>query len=98
VKQFVGCEAGGSQNGSQAHALSRELEFGRPAQGGATPFCDPPASQPQRNNHSKIGFPLRGNERQEQQPTRHKSVTHVLTQMCYRCLDRAHRPTFSFSV
>ena len=28
------------QNGTQAHDLSRELEFGRPAQVGATPFWD----------------------------------------------------------
>ena len=28
------------QNGAQAHDLSRELEFGRPAQVGATPFRD----------------------------------------------------------
>ena len=28
------------QNGSQAHDLSRELAFGRPAQVGATPFWD----------------------------------------------------------
>jgi len=28
------------QNGAQAHDLSRELEFVRPAQVGATPFWD----------------------------------------------------------
>jgi len=28
------------QNGTQAHDLSRELEFVRPAQVGATPFWD----------------------------------------------------------
>jgi hypothetical protein len=28
------------QNGTQAHDLSRELGFGRPAQVGATPFWD----------------------------------------------------------
>jgi len=30
----------GPQNGTQAHDLSRELEFVRPAQVGATPFWD----------------------------------------------------------
>ena len=33
------------QNGSQAHDLSRELAFGRPAQVGATPFLGPPSSR-----------------------------------------------------
>jgi len=28
------------QNGTQAHDLNRQLEFGRPAQVGATPFWD----------------------------------------------------------
>ena len=55
------------QNGSQAHDLSRELAFGRPAQVGATPFWDRPASEPQSTKHSNIGFPLRGNEKQKQQ-------------------------------
>ena len=35
---FGGLESGGPPNGTQAHDLSREPEFGRPAQVGATPF------------------------------------------------------------
>ena len=38
------------QNGTQAHAMSHDLEFGRPAHGGATPCWDRPSSD------SKISF------------------------------------------
>ena len=79
MKQFVGFAAGGPQNGTQAHALSRELEFGRPAQGGATPFWDPPATKPQSSNHSNIGFPLRGNKRTK--------TTTITVEKCYPCVD-----------
>ena len=46
MKSFGGLEAGGPQNGTQAHDTSRELESGRPARVGATPFWEPPASKP----------------------------------------------------
>jgi len=46
VKQFGGSDAGRPQNGTQAHDLSRELEFVRPAQVGATLFWDRPTSEP----------------------------------------------------
>lgn len=42
------------QNGTQAHDLSRQLEFGRPAQVGATPFWDrrrPQSGGPERTTN-----------------------------------------------
>ena len=46
------------QNGTQAHDLSRELKFVRPAQLGATPFWDrrsaPFGGQEQRQNHEPL--------------------------------------------
>jgi hypothetical protein len=65
------------QNGTQAHDLSRELEFVRPAQVGY-PILGPPSS---RFAESK-----RQNKSVNNQDG---SVTDVLNQKCYRCIDCA---------
>ncbi len=80
MKSFAGCQLGGPQNGTQAHDLSRELEFDRPAQVGATPFWEPPAWQPTAHKRTKIRPPLQGGEMEEEQPT---ETTHK----CYPCID-----------
>src|SRR6185295_5495204 len=52
VRRCDGSEVGRPQNGTQAHATSRELEFVRPARVGATPFWDRPSSEPASGEHS----------------------------------------------
>ena len=59
---------GAPKTGPRGYDTSRELAFGRSACVGATPFWDRPASEPRSHKHSNIGFPLRGNEKQKQQP------------------------------
>lgn len=59
MKQFGGFDAGRPPNGSQAHDMSRELEFDRPAHVGATPFGDRPASKP-RTRENSIPAPFGG--------------------------------------
>ena len=66
------------QNGSQAHDLSRELAFGRPAQVGATPFWD--------RRRAPFGGAEKKDKCVNQQP---KSVTYVLNHECYLCIDCA---------
>jgi hypothetical protein len=64
VKSFGGLAAGRPQNGTQAHDLSRELEFVRPAQVGATPFWDRPAAKPCAPENS-IRAPFGGQKQQQ---------------------------------
>lgn len=52
MRAYDGLEAGRPPNGTQAHDLSRELEFDSPAQVGATPFGDRPASKPRAWRYS----------------------------------------------
>ena len=65
------------QNGAQAHELSRELQFDRPAQLGATPFWD------------RRRAPFGGQKENETVNQETKSVTYVLNQECYLCIDCA---------
>ena len=58
--KFGGFEAGRPPNGIQAHDLSRELEFVRPAQVGATPFWECPAWEPESKKTYEDQIPLRG--------------------------------------
>jgi len=62
---FGGLESGGPPNGTQAHDLSRELRFGRPAQVGATPFGEPPLSKPCLRKHLNRP-PFRGDRKKKQ--------------------------------
>ena len=64
-------------NGTQAHDLSRELEFGRPAQVGATPFWDRRRAASRKETRDKSV---------NREP---KSVTDVLNHECYLCIDCA---------
>ena len=94
---FGGLESGGPPNGTQAHDLSRELRFGRPAQVGATPFGEPPLSKPLPWETFESS-PLRGTEKKnnKQLTPKHKSVTHVLSYECYRCPDPARWAELDF--
>jgi len=62
----------------------------KPARVGATPFWDRPASEPQSNNIRISDSPF-GGMRNKNNNHDGTSVTYVLTQMCYRCLDHAPR-------
>ena len=69
------------QNGTQAHDLSRELEFVQTGSGRRYPILGPPSS---RFAESK-----RQNKSVNNQDG---SVTDVLNQKCYRCIDCASIP------
>ena len=59
-----GFDDGRPPNGSQAHDLSRELEFDSPAQVGATPFGDRPSSKPCTQKQT-IGLSFGGTKEQQ---------------------------------
>ena len=67
-----GSEVMRPQNGTQAHDTSRELEFGRPARVGATPFWDRMTSEPALVNIRIIGSPAGDKNRQTKSMSRHK--------------------------
>ena len=67
MRRCDGSQVGRPQNGTQAHATSRELEFVRPARVGATPFWDRPSSEPASGQHSKIGSPFGGQKQMNKQ-------------------------------
>jgi hypothetical protein len=74
-----------SQNGAQAHDLSRQLSFGRPAQVGATPFWDR-RSAPSGTENQPCGAENRNNKGQ--------SNCELLTQKCYRCIEPRVLPMY----
>jgi hypothetical protein len=95
VKTFDGLATGRPPNGTQAHDLSREQQFGRPAQVGATPFGDRPASKPcagQNGIPASFGAQQEMNKPVNDEHEGTESVTHVLNHKCYRCLDWAPQP------
>ena len=69
MKRFDGWETGRPPNGTPAHDLSRQLELGRPAQVGATPFGDRPVSKP-RAGQNGIPAPC-GGQQEINKPVNH---------------------------